>query len=149
MVEDAEGVGGYILGAPDTRRFEAALEAKWWPPLRTRYADPPRDTRGNWTRDQWRAWQIHHPFVTPAWLAEPFPSHLHIDLLPRLQGRGVGRRMIDRWLDTVRALGSTGAHLGVGPANSRAAGFYRAYGWRQVEDGGSKAGRTLWFALNF
>jgi hypothetical protein len=33
------------------------------------------------------------------------------------------------WLDTIRRLGSRGAHLGVGVANSRALRFYRAYGW--------------------
>ena len=140
-------MAGYILGALETRKFEADLETHWWPPLRARYADPPRDTRSDWTRDEWRAWQIHHPFATPDWLAGPYPSHLHIDLLPRLQGRGVGRQMIDHWLTRVRQLGSKGAHLGVGPANNRALRFYRACGWKKVEGDGSDRGKTAWFAL--
>ena len=148
VAEDADGVTGYILGALDTRRFEADLETHWWPPLRARYADPPRDSRADWTRDQWRAWQIHHPFATPDWLAGPYPSHLHIDLLPRLQGRGIGKRMVDHWLGRVRALGSRGAHLGVGPSNTRALKFYRAYGWREIEGDGSDRTRTAWFGLD-
>jgi len=40
VAEDAEGLGGYIVGAPDTRDFEARLETEWWPRLRTRYRDP-------------------------------------------------------------------------------------------------------------
>src|SRR5690349_237384 len=34
VAEDTREVGGYIVGAPDTRDFEAQLEAKWWPRLR-------------------------------------------------------------------------------------------------------------------
>src|SRR5579864_6800978 len=40
VVEDAEGVGGYILGAADTAAFERDLEASWWPKLRAEYPDP-------------------------------------------------------------------------------------------------------------
>ncbi len=67
-----------------------------------------------------RSWQIHHPRPTPDRIAGPYPSHLHIDLLPRLQGRGIGRQLIGLWLATVKSLGSTGRILGVGPANTGA-----------------------------
>jgi hypothetical protein len=40
VVEDQDGVAGYIIGAIDTRAFEARLEAEWWPNLRPLYADP-------------------------------------------------------------------------------------------------------------
>jgi hypothetical protein len=42
VAEDAAGVAGYIVGALDTRAFEARLERDWWPALRAEYADPPR-----------------------------------------------------------------------------------------------------------
>ncbi|MGH7022489.1 MAG: GNAT family N-acetyltransferase [Caulobacteraceae bacterium] len=146
MAEDKAGVGGYILGALDTSGFEVLLEKAWWPRLRRRFADPTGKPRAAWTPDDVRAWQIHHPAPTPAHVARPYPSHLHIDLLPRLQGRGVGRRMMDRWLAHMRGLGSPGAHLGVGPANARALRFYRAYGWRELP--GEKRSRTTWFAMS-
>lgn len=146
VVDDGGGVGGYILGAVDTVAFERLLEARWWPGLRARYADPSGKPPGEWDADQTRAWQIHHPWRTPARIAGPYPSHLHIDLLPRLQGQGVGRALMDVWLSRVKALGSRGAHLGVGPANLRAQRFYRAYGWRELE--GEKAGRTMWFVTD-
>ena len=146
VVEDQEGVGGYILGALDTRDFEAQLEEKWWPTLRPLYPDPSGKPRAEWSVDELRSWQIHHPRPTPERLAGPYPSHLHIDLLPRLQGRRVGRRLIELWLATVRGLGSTGAHLGVGSANGRAIGFYRAGGWRDLEP--SPSTQTLWFGMN-
>lgn len=145
VVEDKTGVGGYILGAVDTRAFEALLEEKWWPTLRPLYPDPSGRPPAEWSADEMRSWQIHHPRPAPDRIAGPYPSHLHIDLLPRLQGRGIGRRLVELWLTTVKNLGSTGAHLGVSPANERAIGFYRAGGWRDLEP--SPSARTLWFGM--
>ncbi len=145
VVEDEEGVGGYILGALDTRDFETLLGEKWWPTLRLHYPDPTGKPPSEWSVDELRSWQIHHPRPTPDRIAGPYPSHLHIVLLPRLQGRSVGRGLIELWLATAKGLGSTGAHLGVGPANGRAIGFYRAGGWRDLEP--SPSARTLWFGM--
>jgi len=143
VAEDAQGVAGYILGALDTPKFEALLEEAWWPGLRRLYPEPAGKPRRDWPLDDIRAWQIHHPFMTPERIAAPFPSHLHIDLLPRLQGHGLGRSMMDRWLAHIGAAGSPGVHLGVGPANARALRFYRAYGWRELEI----SGPTAWLGL--
>ena len=95
VVEDDQGVGGYIVGALDTRVFEARLEAEWWPRLRPQYADPSRTPHEDWSADQRAAYLIHRPFHAPRRVVGPFPSHLHINLLPRLQGRGRGQAMID------------------------------------------------------
>lgn len=125
VAEDAEGVAGYIIGAADTAAFEAKLEAQWWPKLRTEYGDP-TGPPADWTPDQRLAWQIHHPRpLRPALLAR-YPAHLHIDLLPRLQGQGMGRRMMSTWLALVQSLGARGAHLECSSANARALRFYRA-----------------------
>jgi ribosomal protein S18 acetylase RimI-like enzyme len=133
VVEDEQGIGGYILGALDTRDFEATLEAEWWPKLRPHYADPAATPHQDWSADQRGAYLIHHPFPAPRRVVEPFPSHLHIDLLPRLQGQDLGRRLMDLWLDTARAMGSRGVHLGVSAANTRAIRFYNAYGLDRLD----------------
>ena len=41
---------------------------------------------------------IHRAAPTPPRIAEPYPAHLHIDLLERARGRGLGRLLIDRLL---------------------------------------------------
>lgn len=133
VVEDDEGVGGYIIGALDTRAFESRLEAEWWPALRPHYADPSGVPHHTWTPDQQRAYLIHHPFPAPRRVVEPFPAHLHIDLLPRLQGQHLGRRLLDLWLGTIAAMGARGVHLGVSRANARAIRFYLAYGLDQLD----------------
>jgi ribosomal protein S18 acetylase RimI-like enzyme len=138
LAEDAQGVAGYVVGARDSQDFERTLEREWWPPLRPRYPEPPPGLpAGRWTRDQQFAQLIHHPRGTPAELAGPYPSHLHINLLPRLQGRGLGRRLIQTLTGALRDQGSPGLHLYVGLANQRAAAFYAHVGFteRPGEDG--------------
>lgn len=133
VVEDDEGVGGYILGALDTRDFEARLDADWFPKLRPHYADPIGTPPEHWSADQRGAYLIHRPFHASRRVVSPFPSHLHIDLLPRLQGQGLGKRLIDLWLKTAAERGSHGVHLGVSRANERAIRFYLAYGLDQLD----------------
>ena len=129
VLEDEEGAGGYILGARDTYAFEQRLEQEWWPPLRARYPDP--DVLPD--PDRHLVQSIHKPWRTPKRITEPYPSHLHIDLLPRFQGRGWGKRMMDLWLAEMRARGSVGAHLGVGMRNERAVKFYLRYGFKEFQ----------------
>lgn len=140
VAEDAGGVGGYIVGAADTAAFETRLETSWWPALRAAYPAPARAQRASWTPDQRRMHAIHHPPRTPPALLARFPSHLHINLLPRLRGRGLGRALMRRWLHAVRARGSTGAHLAVGTANARAIGFYAACGFQEWREAPPPAG---------
>jgi GNAT superfamily N-acetyltransferase len=141
VAEDEAGVGGYILGTPDTRAFEAHCEAEWWPRLRARHADTADVPAWRRTRAQWDAYYIHHPPAVPQPVVEAAPAHLHIDLLPRLQGRGVGRALMDRWLAGVGGR----AHLGCQAGNLRAQRFYAAYGWRRLDGVGPKG--VVWMAI--
>ena len=147
VLEDEAGVGGYILGAFDTLAFEAKMEAQWWPSLRPRYADPTGDPAA-WSLDQVRAWQIHHPRPPPTRLTDPYPSHLHIDMLPRFQGRGLGKAMMDRWLGMIRDRGSRGVHLGVSPVNHRALRFYRAYGLTEFRFPNPRPDSAIYFVAD-
>lgn len=132
VLEGPQGVGGYVLGTPDTRAFEAILEREWWPELRQRYADPsnlPREAR---SPDERIAAIIHQPRAAPGDLLTRYPAHLHIDLLPWAQGGGNGRRLMDRQFAALREAGVPGVHLGVGERNTRAEGFYRHLGMEEL-----------------
>ena len=144
VAEDADGIAGYIVGALDTRAFEARLERDWWPALRARYPDPSDRPPATWSADDMRAWLIHHPYPCPERVLAGHPSHLHINLLPRLQGLGVGKALMDRLLTTLRAMGSPGVHLGTGVANVRARRFYEIYGFTTVEAPAGARSRTVW-----
>ena len=69
---------------------------------------------------------------TPDELARGFPSHLHINLVPRLQGQGIGRQLIATVISALRDQGSHGLHLHVRHGNQRAAGFYRHVGFAEL-----------------
>ena len=138
VAEDEAGLGGYCLGALDTRAFEQRTEAEWWPGLRLRYAEPDVADRDRWTRDQQAAYLIHHPHRAEDELVAGFPSHLHIDLLPRLQGSGNGRRLMDMQLAALRDRGSRGVHLNVNAANQRALGFYHHLGFTSLRTAGDR-----------
>jgi ribosomal protein S18 acetylase RimI-like enzyme len=136
ILEDPEGVCGYALGALDSRAFYARYEREWRPALCARFAEPGGERR-TWTRAQEAYHTYHHPDYFCPDPYDLYPSHLHIDLLSRAQGRGYGRRMIERLMDGFRAHGSPGAHLGVSALNTRACGFYERLGFRELTRAGS------------
>jgi ribosomal protein S18 acetylase RimI-like enzyme len=130
--EDEKGVCGFTLGALDTVRFEALLEREWWPSLRSVYPDPAGIDPAARNPDQRAAYLIHHrPAMSPDILAG-YPSHLHIDVLPRLQGQGIGGRLMQTLLEALRAAGSSGVHLVVSAGNPRAIGFYHHVGFHEL-----------------
>lgn len=126
---DEEGVAGYVLGVAHTRPFETSCERSWWPILRSSYPPslfPPDSPDGRLVR------LIHRPPTADEDVVERYPAHLHIDLLPRLQGKGYGRRLLETLFDALRAAGAPGVHLGVSLANERAIGFYDRMGFTVV-----------------
>lgn len=127
---DADGVAGYVLGVPDTVAFEQWCERSWWPVLRTRY---PLGTFPDGSPDDRIVHLIHNPPTASPDVVERYPAHLHIDLLPRLQGQGDGRRLLTALLDGLAAAGAPGIHLGVAATNERAIGFYRRMGFTDVQ----------------
>ncbi|WP_309573520.1 GNAT family N-acetyltransferase, partial [Deinococcus sp.] len=76
---------------------------------------------------------------------DTYPAHLHIDLLPRMQGGGNGRALMERLFTALRKAGVPGVHLGVGEKNTRAQGFYRHLGFRDLQrmNGGVTLGYDL------
>lgn len=147
VVEDGEGVAGYMIGTLDTAAFEAHQEREWWPALRAVYPDPKGVPGAERTADQGRAARIHRPVATPATLVAAYPAHLHINLLPRLQGKGLGERLVTTWLELIRAHGASGVHLGCNAGNHRALRFYDRYGFRRFPVDPPWPG-TVWMVID-
>lgn len=131
VVEDKQGIAGYIVGAYDTNAYEARLEAEWWPSLRSQYSDPPGDPLA-WTADERRSFVIHHPPIMSARMVETYPAHIHMNLLPRLQGQGIGTKLLDQWVSAARAAGVSGVHLGVNAGNQGGLRFWSSRGFRRL-----------------
>jgi len=135
-LEDDKGVCGYCLGTPDSTRYYQRFTSEWLPAIQTKLRQPTGDP-AKWTLTE----QLHHHLLHPTALIHfppafaAWPAHLHIDLLPRAQGQGWGRRMLDQQMAMLRAAGAPGVHLCVAPGNTRAQAFYRKLGFTDLPTG--------------
>ncbi len=120
---------GFILGARDTAAFATHCEQAWFPPLRERYPlpDPNIETP---TAQIIRA--IHTGIYVDDDLAD-YPAHLHIDLLPEAQGKKLGTKLMDTFLNQLRALNVPALHLGVSRENPGAIKFYERVGFHKIK----------------
>lgn len=137
VVQDDEGVAGYCVAVPDTVALKDWVSAEWLPPLRTRHPV------GSGASDADRAAVelLHRPPRAPAELLRGHPAHLHVDLLPRLQGAGWGRRLVEEALVRLGAAGARGVHLGVSERNTGALAFYERLGFTELV----RAEGTRWY----
>ncbi len=125
VVDDGDGNAvGYILGTADTERFVRRYRAEWIPALEGRYGDDPRD------QDMLDLHRHPERMLVPE--LAPYPAHLHIDLLPAAQGRGLGRGLMTAFLQGLRAAGVARVHLGMVPTNTGARAFYDRLGFTEI-----------------
>jgi len=144
VAEDENGVLGYAVGAADTRTHELNLELDWWPSLRKRYPEPSGE-RDTWTRDEYWMWTLHHPATVPDAIVRSYPAHIHMNLLQRARGRGIGSRLLDVWLDHARKESVSAVHAGVSAANEAGLTFWTARGFQPVGTEPSRGSSgTVW-----
>lgn len=148
VLEDQEGIGGYAFGALDSKKFFARYETEWRPKLCAEFPEP-QGPSNKWSRVQHvHSWYHHPDYFCPEPYAS-FPSHLHIDLLPRAQKRGYGRRMLAQVMDKLRQHGSPGAHLGVSEVNVPAFKFYQHLGFQELIRIGDANDRVIYMGMRF
>jgi ribosomal protein S18 acetylase RimI-like enzyme len=130
VAEDDAGVAGYIVAADDTQAFASRTEAAWWPALRRQHPLPdPADER---PRAQ-LVRRLHAGVLVDLDFLPDYPAHLHINLLPRAQGIGLGQRLMASLLAALRDARVGGVHLGVSAQNTRAIAFYEQQGFVPLE----------------
>ncbi|GAA1985522.1 hypothetical protein GCM10009718_23580 [Isoptericola halotolerans] len=128
---------GYVIGVADTRAFVDWWEREWTPGFVRRHPapGPPTGAEPGYSESA----LLHdgaHPermvaHLSANQLAE-FPAHLHIDLVPEAQGRGLGRRLVDTLRTALARQGASGVHLGYDPSNTAARAFYDRLGFREL-----------------
>jgi len=133
--DETNNVKGYILGATDSEAFARAEEETWWPQLRSLYPiTPTPDEEPRTEADQRYIELIHRgpdpPLKTCLALSS---AHMHIDLLPEVQRKGWGRKLIARAVDHLRERGLDAVWLGMDPSNEAAGKFYERLGFGMIE----------------
>ena len=122
---------GYVLGTTDTIKYTNWLNSTWLPKIRTQYDFGTSDNL--------------HPLE--AFLNDviqndtkidkdliPYPGHLHIDILPELQGRGMGRKLMETFFKRCREKEVSKVHLVVSKDNPGAMAFYKKMGMYEICD---------------
>lgn len=124
---------GYVLGVADTGAFIDWYAREWAPGFHARHPSPgpPTNARPAFTETDLVDAGTDPERMRIAELAE-YPAHLHIDLLPELQGQGWGRRLMATLLDELAARGVPAVHLGMDPANTGARAFYERLGFHEL-----------------
>lgn len=125
---------GYILGTNDTRTYNSWFDREWRPAVAAMYPQAPDNSESSAppSFSQRIRTLFHTPFFEMPWFDE-YPGHIHIDLLPDIQGGGWGRRLMEAYEERLKKLGCKGFHLGVGGRNGRAVDFYRRYGMIELQ----------------
>lgn len=142
VVESADGrVVGYIVATDDTDAFRTWFRDEWWP----RFHEPfPRPTEDASREDGILEYAYTRGPGVDVNVAE-YPAHLHIDLLPEVQGQGLGRRLMATLFAELARRGVHGLQLSIDPANDAAAAFYQRLGMHPlpVPSGGRSFGVLL------
>ncbi|MCS5723975.1 GNAT family N-acetyltransferase [Herbiconiux sp. CPCC 203407] len=110
-------VVGYVLGTADTRAYVADFVRADW-----------ADAAGGSPLDD-PARREHAAHMLPV-ECDDYPAHLHIDLGEGARGGGLGRRLIDRFVEGLPP--GTGVHVVVDPENAGALAFYPRIGFERL-----------------
>lgn len=130
VLDDGRGQAvGYVLGAPDTVRFAERYEREWIPATADRL---PRPAVPAESPDDAMLALHHNPRRMVVAEVADYPAHLHIDLLPDWQGKGWGRQLMARFLDSLRAAGVPAVHLAMLSSNVAARSFYDRLGFLEL-----------------
>jgi len=121
---------GYILGTKDSENFASESEKRWFPILRPQY---PLDKKYKSAMET-RIVQLIHEGYKPKPELLNYHAHLHIDLLPIVQGEGMGRKMINVFINKLRELKIPDIHLEVGKRNENAVSFYKKVGFEIIHE---------------
>ncbi|KAI9151607.1 hypothetical protein HJFPF1_08814 [Paramyrothecium foliicola] len=157
VLDDGSGTAvGYCIGCPDVRAFVAKYGAYVTDVLdASAEVQRPADVTG--AREAWvdadtgevNGTCLAQMAYNPAWLmldgnedvTGEYGATMHIDLLEEWQGKGWGRRLIERFVESVRAAAGDGSNsgkgiwIGVAGENSKVVPFYERVGFRVKREG--------------
>lgn len=131
VVENGQ-VCGYILSAKHSNDFYAWMSKNWLPQLAENYKNgfvPKSENEKNLLETIMKCERVK----LNSWIEE-YPAHLHIDILDCMQGKGVGKQLMNTLLEHLKSEKVPGLHLGVDIKNENAVAFYKKMGFSVLEE---------------
>lgn len=121
---------GYILGTKNSMEFEKISKTSWFPYLKEKYSYPQDDDispEANITRKIFKGYEFETDLID-------YPAHLHIDILTCGQGKGLGIKLMNTFIEKLKSLNIIGLHLQVGKSNRNAIQFYQKIGFALIKE---------------
>ncbi|MEW5844431.1 MAG: GNAT family N-acetyltransferase [Bacteroidota bacterium] len=119
---------GYIIGTDNSEKFFTQSEEIYFPELRKKYPMPDI----NDTSADARIIRLIHKGHVPKPELLSYPAHLHIDILPEGQGKGMGKKLVETFSNKLREMNVSALHLEVGKRNVNAIMFYERIGFHKI-----------------
>jgi ribosomal protein S18 acetylase RimI-like enzyme len=143
VADDGGRAVGYVLGTADTVAFTEWFRNTWLPMVAPRHAGRPAEVTDFESL-------ILELMYNPARMVHEdlreYPAHLHIDILPEYQGKGLGRKLMDAFRGELVGRGIEKFHLSMDPKNVDARAFYDRLGFEPIrvssDPGGTYLGRS-------
>ncbi len=131
FADENDNAVGYILCAEDFSSFREVFFSDF----KTRI-DPTHTDEHAWAA---ASISLHERF------SETYPAHLHIDLLPDYQGKGIGTQLMNTLLTHLCAKKCRGVTLTVWKHNEGGIRFYEKYGFDRIGENENNIafGKTL------
>lgn len=126
VAEENGEVIGYILSTPDTEICEKTYLENILPEIKNRI-----DSKDKYYED-------FTSFITANdmgdTIADDYPAHLHINLTPKCQHKGIGSKLMKVMEQNLIAHGVKAIHLGVMADNTNAVNFYKKHNYKILVD---------------
>jgi ribosomal protein S18 acetylase RimI-like enzyme len=121
---------GYIIGTDDSEHQYKQFRRKMIPRIVLRLLSI------TWWKypESYRIVRYLQTFGKEIPIEKEYPAHLHINILPEYQRKGIGSRMIERFEKQMLNSGVTGIHLGTSSRNVKAIPFYEKHGYRIIKE---------------
>lgn len=123
-------VVGYILGAPDTTAQKERYQGEIVPRIEAHWQTKKQKTMKDFK--QYFVLRASERHLFPGLLRD-YPAHLHMNVHPDFQRRGIGRELMAAYEENLRQHGVPGYHLGVGAENALGINFYRKQGLEELD----------------
>lgn len=109
--EDTDSAVGYILCAPDYKKYKKIFKSDYLPRV--------KGCKKEYIFESWAS--VHGPAI----FAKSYPAHMHIDIEPAYQHCGIGTRLLDTLDKHLKDIGCKGIMLIVDSYNTNAINFYK------------------------
>lgn len=133
VMEDADGVCGYVLAALNHELHNKKVETDWFPAMQEKYPKP--SNTHNLTPAEEMICSLHsHKSYESENLRKSYPSLVRIDMLPGRCHDGIARMALACTVAALKTNGSHGIYAEINVGDRNTVERYSALGFKEFQD---------------